>query len=145
MSDYSTILLAIDLTDEADIVAAKAKSLLEASNASLHLVYVIEPLYFTDLDTENIQRIMRNQAEEFLAHFADRHRIPPENVHLCQGRPQDEIHRLVNDISADLVVVGSHGRHGLSLLLGSTANGVLHGSTCDVLAVRVGANKKDPG
>ncbi|MEO2178254.1 MAG: universal stress protein, partial [bacterium] len=31
-----------------------------------------------------------------------------------------------------------HGRHGLALLLGSTANGVLHGAPCDVLAVRVG-------
>ena len=40
---------------------------------------------------------------------------------------------------ADLIVVGSHGRHGLALLLGSTANGVLHGATCDVLAVRVGS------
>ncbi len=37
----------------------------------------------------------------------------------------------------DLIVVGSHGRHGLALLLGSTANGVLHGANCDVLAVRV--------
>ena len=40
----------------------------------------------------------------------------------------------------DLVVVGSHGRHGLALLLGSTANGVLHGSPTDVLAVRVGSD-----
>ena len=143
MSDYSTILLAIDLTDEAHNVAAKAISLREINGASLHLVYVVEPLYFTDLDTENIQRVVQKQAEESLANFADRYKIPAENVHLCQGRPQDEIHRLVNDINADLVVVGSHGRHGLSLLLGSTANGVLHGSTCDVLAVRVGANKKD--
>jgi len=38
-------------------------------------------------------------------------------------------------------VVGSHGRHGLALLLGSTANGVLHGASCDVLAVRVGNNE----
>jgi len=38
---------------------------------------------------------------------------------------------------ADLIVVGSHGRHGLSLLLGSTANAVLHGAPCDVLAVRI--------
>jgi universal stress protein A len=37
----------------------------------------------------------------------------------------------------DLVVVGSYGRHGLQLLLGSTANGVLHLAACDVLAVRV--------
>ncbi|MEO1899758.1 MAG: universal stress protein, partial [Methylococcales bacterium] len=37
----------------------------------------------------------------------------------------------------DLIVVGSHGRHGLALLLGSTANGVLHHAVCDVLAVRL--------
>ena len=42
------------------------------------------------------------------------------------------------DGPADVIVVGSHGRHGIALLLGSTANGVLHGATTDVLAVRVG-------
>ena len=45
---------------------------------------------------------------------------------------------MAKDIGADLIVVGSHGRYGLALLMGSTANGVLHGATCDVLAVRVG-------
>ncbi len=42
------------------------------------------------------------------------------------------------EINADLIVVGSHGRHGFALLMGSTANGVLHGARRDVLAVRVG-------
>ena len=37
----------------------------------------------------------------------------------------------------DLIVVGSHGRHGFALLLGSTSTGVLHGAKCDVLAVRI--------
>ena len=37
----------------------------------------------------------------------------------------------------DLIVIGSHGRHGLALLLGSTANSVLHHARCDVLAVRL--------
>jgi universal stress protein A len=45
---------------------------------------------------------------------------------------------MATDIHADLIVVGSHGRHGLALLMGSTANGVLHGAKRDVLAVRVG-------
>ncbi len=49
-----------------------------------------------------------------------------------------EIHALAEKLSADLIIVGSHGRHGLALLLGSTANGVLHGAKCDVLAMRVG-------
>jgi len=57
---------------------------------------------------------------------------------MISSRPETEIHTLANEIGADLIVVGSHGRHGLALLLGSTANGVLHGAPCDVLAVRVG-------
>ena len=52
-----------------------------------------------------------------------------------------EIHSKAEEIGADLIVVGSHGRYGLALLMGSTANGVLHGATCDVLAVRVGKEK----
>ena len=54
------------------------------------------------------------------------------------GRPESQIHQLAEDVAADLIVVGSHGRQGLALILGSTANGVLHGAHCDVLAVRVG-------
>ena len=49
----------------------------------------------------------------------------------------NQINKL-EEAGADIIVVGSHGRHGLALLLGSTANGVLHGASCDVLAVRVG-------
>ena len=37
----------------------------------------------------------------------------------------------------DLIVLGTHGQKGVQLLLGATANSVLHGSCCDVLAVRV--------
>ena len=47
-------------------------------------------------------------------------------------------YRVAEEQSCDLIVVGSHGRHGLALLLGSTANDVLHGAPCDVIAVRLG-------
>lgn len=40
-------------------------------------------------------------------------------------------------LHTDLIVMGSHGRHGISLLLGSTANGVIHHAQCDVFVVRV--------
>jgi universal stress protein A len=64
--------------------------------------------------------------------------VPESRQHLIFGRPESEIQRTADEFGADVIVVGSHGRHGLALLLGSTANGVLHGATCDVLAVRVG-------
>ncbi|MBA6354230.1 universal stress protein, partial [Colwellia sp. BRX9-1] len=38
--------------------------------------------------------------------------------------------------NVDLIITGSHGVHGLQLLLGSTCNAILHGAKCDVLAVR---------
>jgi universal stress protein A len=44
---------------------------------------------------------------------------------------------MAEKINADLIVVGTHGQSGLRLLLGSTANAVLHGVKTDVLAVKV--------
>ena len=40
-------------------------------------------------------------------------------------------------VACDLIVVGTHARWGLALLLGSTTDGVMHGAECDVLAVKV--------
>jgi universal stress protein A len=47
------------------------------------------------------------------------------------------MHNLAKQTDIDLIVVGSHGRHGLALIFGSTSNSVLHGASCDVLAVRI--------
>ena len=61
--------------------------------------------------------------------------LTKENCKLAYGQPRQEIHSFAKEHHCDLIVVGSHGRHGLALLLGSTANDVLHGAPCDVLAV----------
>ena len=76
-------------------------------------------------------------AGEWLGTLADGHGLSAETLAVV-GSPAQEISRHARDTTADLIVVGSHGRHGLGRLLGSTANGVLHGVACDVLVVRVG-------
>lgn len=53
------------------------------------------------------------------------------------GVPKQEITQVADEQQADLIVVGSHGRHGLELLLGSTTNAILHHANCDVIAVRL--------
>ncbi len=143
MSNYKTILLATDLSDEGDQVAHKASAIATAENAALHMIHVIEPLSFAyggdiPMDFSGIQDEIQKQAESQIAEFAGKYAVPADNQHIIIGRAENEIHSLAEEINADLVVVGSHGRHGIALLLGSTANGVLHGATCDVLAVRVG-------
>ncbi len=143
MSNYKTILLATDLSDEAKPVADKAAILAKNNNAALHMVHVIEPLSFAyggdiPMDFSGIQDEIQKQAETQMAAFASEYQIGSDGQHIIVGRAENEIHTLAEQLGAELIVVGSHGRHGIALLLGSTANGILHGAKCDVLAVRVG-------
>ncbi len=143
MADYRRIMLAVDLTEETNRVAERAMALAKAFDAELHLVHVIEPLVLAyggdiPMDLSSVQEQIHDQAKSHLAEFANTLGVASENQYLIFGRPESEIRRVAEAKGADIIVVGSHGRHGLALLLGSTANGVLHGSPCDVLAVRVG-------
>lgn len=143
MTAYSNILLAVDLTEESRPVAEQASALAAAFGATLSVIHVIEPLSFSyggdiPMDLSAVQDQIQAQAKSHLAEFCKDLGVPPDRQYLIFGRPEAEIHRVAECKVMDLVVVGSHGRHGLSLLLGSTANGVLHGAGCDVLAVRVG-------
>lgn len=143
MSNYKTVLLALDLSDEAGLVTEKAKAIGGSDQTDIHAVHVIEPLSFAyggdiPMDFSGIQEEIQKQAEAQLAEFCAQHGIAAQNQHIALGRPENEIHALAESLNADVIVIGSHGRHGLALLLGSTANGVLHGAPCDVLAVRVG-------
>ncbi|WP_288368232.1 universal stress protein [uncultured Alcanivorax sp.] len=53
------------------------------------------------------------------------------------GYAAEEIVRKAKDDGADLIVLGTHGRRGIRLLLGSTADRVLHHAPCNVLAIRI--------
>ncbi|WP_295873017.1 universal stress protein [uncultured Zhongshania sp.] len=143
MPNYQRILAAIDLSDETNAVLARAEAMAASDGAELHLVHVVEPLslaYGGDIpmDFSSVQEQLQTQAEESLHQYAKRANIPTNRCHLLSGRPDSQVHELCDSLNADLIIVGSHGRKGLALLLGSTANGVLHGAKCDVLAVRVG-------
>lgn len=143
MSQYKTILVAIDLSEDSTPVVERARSVADASSAALHLVHVIEPLSFAyggdiPMDFSGIQEEIHQQATQQLQRFADTYSIDSNHQHILLGKPDVEIHAKSDELEADLIIVGSHGRHGLALLMGSTANGVLHGANCDVLAVRVG-------
>ena len=136
-------MLAVDLTEESNIVAETASNLAKALGAELHIVHVIEPIslaYGGDMpmDLSTVQEQIQEQAKSHLELFANRLGISQDQQHLIFGRPESEIHQVADKYDADVIVVGSHGKHGLALLLGSTANGVLHGANRDVLAVRVG-------
>lgn len=142
MAPYKHILLGIDLSPESLEVAERAAQIREAYDSKLSIVHVIEPLSFAyggdlPLDFSGIQDEIQQQARKQLTSVSEKLGIGAEQQFLVIGRPEKEIRNTADEIAADLIVVGSHGRHGIALLLGSTSNGVLHGAHCDVLAVRV--------
>ena len=143
MSDYQRILVAIDLTEEAPEVLRKAQHLAESNSATLNLLHVVEPVGYAyggdlPLDLSDLQQQLEDNARTKLNEYGEQYGIGSDNRQVIVGRPGTEVRRQAEEQGADLIVIGSHGRHGIQLLLGSTANSVLHGSPCDVLAVRIG-------
>ncbi|WP_372833389.1 universal stress protein [Pontibacterium sp.] len=142
MSLYGKILLALDLSAECDQLIDKAREIASANSAELYLLHVIEPLSFAyggdvPMDLTTIQEQLDDHAHSRLQKYSERLDYPVTQQLVITGHTETEIHRLAQEKEIDLIIVGSHGRHGLALLLGSTANSVLHGANCDVLAVRV--------
>jgi universal stress protein A len=144
MTDYRHILLAVDFSPENRTVIEKALELARKDEALITLMHVVEytsAMYAGDVplpeDLALDQRLAK-QAKEKLQQLAEERAIGGMERRVEIGVPKREIVRVAEEIGADLICIGSHGRHGLQLLLGSTANGVLHLAKCDVLAVRVG-------
>ena len=143
MSGYSHILLAVDLSANSDVVAQRALHLSEVFSSQLSLVHVVE---FVQVDLSNelvlpqeleLDQELLKSAEHRLNAFAEKLGMEGRSRFVTQGSTRREILRIAEENAVDLIVIGSHGRQGIQLLLGSTANAVLHGAPCDVLAVRV--------
>ncbi len=147
MESYKHILLAADFSEHSEAVACRAKDLAEQYQAKLSVVNVMDNLLIADaaygstipFDLDLTAELMA-AAKMRLAHLADKLGIAEDCRWLETGSPKLEIIRVAEENKVDLIVVGSHGRHGFALLLGSTANGVLHHALCDVLAVRLHDN-----
>ena len=147
MAAYQHILLAVDF-DQVEPVADRAKALADTFQATLSLIHVVDSMPVPDIgyggmDTSldlDLTTEMISAAKKQLAGLAEKLGVEAHRQYVELGSPKHEITRVAEENHVDLIVVGSHGRHGLALLLGSTSNGVLHHATCDVLAVRLKDN-----
>lgn len=145
MSTYQTILTAIDCSDDSPALLARAASLAN-STTDIHLIHVIEPLalaYGADvpMDLSELQGSLIERAHATAEKYASTIGIDKERVYVELGSIEKTIQNKARQIGADLIVVGSHTRSGLALLLGSTARGLVPSAPCDVLAVKVTPKK----
>ena len=143
MKQYKNILLALALEPESDMkVIAKAKEFVSAFGATLRVVHAVE--YLSSYGAAygvaagiDVDHVLKTEAEQLMAKIIEDLGVPKSHGIVLDGSAKQMILSEAERVKADLIIVGSHSRHGFQLLLGSTANAILHGAPCDVLAVRV--------
>ena len=143
MEAYKHILVAVDVSAEAAQVAERAHDLASRYGARLTLLHVVEPVIVDnsyDLMTSvpvELDNTLIESGRAFLDRLAEDLKLGEATRLVELGSIKGEVFRVVEEQAVDLVVIGTHGRHGVGLLLGSTANAILHGTPCDVHAVRI--------
>jgi len=148
MSLPKVILVPTDFGDSADLALDYAIDLSRASTARIVLLYVCPLPYLGVLDgamvpNGEVVAAMRDAANRGLAQAIVR--VRGRNVEIEPrvqiGDPRTCIDESAKEIGAQLIVMGTHGRRGVSrLLLGSVAEAVVRTSPIPVLTVRTPQN-----
>lgn len=144
MQAYRHILLATDFGDGSEIIAQRAHDLAQRYQAKLSLLHVIDYIPIADsaygpavpFDV-SISEDLLQSAKRRLGELAQPLGVSEADCWVEIGSPKVEVIRIAEENGVDLIVLGTHGKHGLQLLLGSTSSSVLHYTKCDVLAIRV--------
>ena len=141
----TTILLATDGSEEAQLASTTAADLAEKTNSELHVLTVGPdyPLYELPehpAEFEDVLRENRRRAKEVLEQQAKRIEesgVTVKETHLLEGRADEEIVELAEEIGAGLIVMGSRGRGRITrALMGSVSDSVVRHAHCPVTIVR---------
>ena len=142
-----TILVPSDLSDCAPGVVRRAVQLAAALEAELVVMHSYELPSGLEARArvgapgqgESVSEHLRAGVEQrmpALLRIAEEAGVPVRSL-IVEGKPVDTILGAIEDIHADLIVMGTHGRRGLNrLLLGSVAEAVVRRSEVPVMTVR---------
>ncbi len=137
------ILVPIDFSEPSEKAATAACALALKTGATVHLLHA----YVIPVESVGLaQTVSRQYVEQFVkeskaqllelsGRLCPQARMGPMLVE--SGDPKDVINHKAEDLSAELIVMGTHGRRGLSrALIGSVAESVVRTAPCSVLVVR---------
>ncbi|WP_049981943.1 universal stress protein [Halolamina rubra] len=154
---YDNILVPTDGSDTAEAAVDRAVDLAAKYDATVHALYVIDvDAVNYSLGTEQVDRIrqghlddmpeVKQAADEATGYVADAATAAgvPAEEHVRAGQPARAIRSAIDELDADLVVMGSHGRSGISrALLGSVAEQVLRKTKVPVFVVDARGESED--
>jgi nucleotide-binding universal stress UspA family protein len=139
-----TIVFPTDFSTASDAALVHAEALAKQTNARLLIVHVEEPplaygggeLYY-GLPEPNSERILK-----MLEDVRPSDPSVPYAHRLTMGDPAGEVVRIASDEAAEMIILGTHGRTGMTrLLMGSVAEAIVRRAPCPVLVYRETAEK----
>ena len=148
-NQFKKIICPVDFSELSELALAQAVSMAGQSGAELHLITVIQPLPIAAFS----EPTMSTEAYALLGQTQDPNEVKKQlsalrdklcasvlertSLRVETGIPFVEIVRYARELTADLIVMGSHGRTGIEhLLIGSVAERVVRKAPCSVLVVR---------
>ncbi len=140
------ILFPTDFSDCSLHALEYAVFLAKKNKADIHLLYVNEPAYllapmggpYPDMDMENLSDNLKKIADERMNEYSAKYITTDISVSksVVIGRPYSQIIEVAQAAAADIIVMGTHGRSGLNIMLGSNAERVVRQAPCPVMTVR---------
>jgi len=148
MQPFATILFAADFSENSKEAFRAACSLAVENETRLVVLHVVEPdwvaadpLYYGQMSV-HVHAAEPDKARHAALRLKLRDDYTPDrpidvDYQTREGEAAVEILRMAKELGSDLIVMGTHGRTGLSwLLAGSVAIAVLRGTHCPILALR---------
>ena len=143
----SKILYPTDFSDISLHALKYAREFAGTFDAHLHCVHVVDEAYqyWTAMGPESVPvgvaaEDLMSMAEGHMQNFADEHLVGlkyPPVTKVLVGSPFKEVILYARDNTIDVIILGTHGRGGLSwVLMGSTAEKIVRKAPCPVLTVR---------
>ena len=144
MRPHERIVCAVDFSAISDAASERAAALARQTGAQLIFLHVVQ--YFPEDRSNDVIEPESVDPAEYQKSEAHRRMNELANRLACTDAKQivlfttrsawHEIVRFAEQSNANLIVMGSHGHHGIAAILGSSANGVVNRAPCDVLVIR---------
>ncbi len=132
------ILVCTDLTNETGPIIQRSAELAFGYSAQLHIIHVLQKFPTYDASINAFEQEIVDQAKQKIEQIIKTNLLDNVISGLVIGVPKYEIINYTQRQDIDLIVIGSHGRSGISSMLGSVANSVLNRASCDIFTIRVG-------
>lgn len=140
MDMYKKVIVALALNEKRDKILLEKVSSLFKKSTEMHFIHVTEHMMsyevsfgmWAGLDTEEL---LRKEGSAYMEQLVRPLGFTGNTQKILIGPTTESVVEYTKQNGGELLVMGRHERHGLKLLLGSTAGGLLHHAPCDILAL----------